>query len=324
MSSLTLVLEYPADVFEGLAELPSPPDGAFLSRSRVTYRGPNTYRSKRKDVVPDQKAFAPPPVCQICLENQVLVSSTARCSHDPMICAPCLGEYLVHSVQVDGLTTLVCPAVKCEEVLEYGEVVQYIADDAGCLNRFNALLTQRELERNPKFRWCTNSKCGQGQIHDEQGPIITCDYCSTLSCFLHRTPWHHGFSCEQYTLHQETNANNQYLTTHTKRCPNTTCGLPIEKIAGCDHMTCRCRHKFCWSCMADYAPILREGNHHHNPTCRHYSANGANANARRRARRRPRRAGRGNRGRLVAMARGLTNKIVRLISSVRHLPFGRT
>ncbi|CUA73528.1 hypothetical protein RSOLAG22IIIB_10865 [Rhizoctonia solani] len=323
MSSLTLVLEDPENVFAGLVALPPSPDGAFLSRSRVTYRGPNTYRNKRKDVTLDQKVLSAPVVCQICLENESLVSSTARCSHEPVICAPCLGQYLVHAVQADGLTTLTCPAVKCEEVLEYGEVVQYIAEDAECLDRFNTLLMQRELERNPKFRWCTDPKCGQGQIHNEKGPIVTCDYCHTLSCFVHRVPWHHGLTCEQYTLKQEAQANNQYLTTYTKRCPNPACGLAIEKSYGCDHMTCRCRHKFCWTCMADYAPILREGNHHHNPTCRHYSANGANANARRR-RRRPRRAGRGNRGRLVAMARGLKNKIVRLISSVRRIPFRAT
>ncbi|CAE7111729.1 unnamed protein product [Rhizoctonia solani] len=226
MSSLTLVLDNPEDVFGGLSELPLASTGAFLSRSRVTYRGPNTYRSKRRDVSQIPKEPLPAPVCQICLENEALVPSTARCSHDQMICAPCLGNYLLHSVKVEGLTTLVCPAVKCEEVLE-----------------FNALLTQRELERDPNFRWCTNIKCGKGKIHDGNGPIVTCDHCHEQFCFVHRVPWHHGSTCEEYTIEREKHANQQYLTTHTKQCPNPTCGLPIEKIAGCDHMTCRCRHK---------------------------------------------------------------------------------
>mmetsp|Transcript_15759 Transcript_15759/g.23689 ORF Transcript_15759/g.23689 Transcript_15759/m.23689 type:complete len:381 (-) Transcript_15759:110-1252(-) len=36
-----------------------------------------------------------------------------------------------------------------------------------------------------------------------------------------------------------------------KRCPN--CKFHIEKSMGCDHMTCsRCRHEFCWKCMAAF------------------------------------------------------------------------
>ena len=35
----------------------------------------------------------------------------------------------------------------------------------------------------------------------------------------------------------------------TKRCPNKKCNVPVEKNAGCNHMTCaRCRHEWCWVC----------------------------------------------------------------------------
>lgn len=30
------------------------------------------------------------------------------------------------------------------------------------------------------------------------------------------------------------------------RCPN--CGIFIERSGGCNHMTCRCRHEYCWLC----------------------------------------------------------------------------
>ncbi|MFH1832351.1 MAG: IBR domain-containing protein [bacterium] len=34
-----------------------------------------------------------------------------------------------------------------------------------------------------------------------------------------------------------------------KSCPK--CGNGVEKDGGCDHMTCKCRHEFCWRCLGD-------------------------------------------------------------------------
>merc|ERR550514_1353158 len=69
-------------------------------------------------------------------------------------------------------------------------------------------------------------------------------------------------------------ANEEYKRRNTKPCPR--CQSPIEKNDGCDHMTCRrgaggCGHEFCWLCLADYATILREGNHYHERTCTYYA-----------------------------------------------------
>ncbi|CAE6451881.1 unnamed protein product [Rhizoctonia solani] len=286
MSSLSSILEESEDVLQA-GEVIVTPDRAPLSRSRVTYRGPNTYRSKRIDIprmvsfpVPELESDPesgydpePSPACEICLEVLDLLSPTSRCSHDPMICASCLGKYVTHAIKSGGLATLVCPAVVCEEDLEYEEVVKYMGEDTECLDQFNSLIAQIELEQDPNFMWCTNPTCGQGQIHTPEGPIVTCDYCHTKSCLLHQVPWHEGFTCEEYTVDQETFANQEYLTRHTKRCPSKTCGRPIEKISGCDRMTCRCGHQFCWACLADYVPISREGNHRHNSSCTHYAAN---------------------------------------------------
>ncbi|CAE6492635.1 unnamed protein product [Rhizoctonia solani] len=40
-------------------------------------------------------------------------------------------------------------------------------------------------------------------------------------------------------------------------------------------MTCLrpwgCGHEFCWTCLADYSTILRDGNHRHNPDCTYYT-----------------------------------------------------
>ena len=44
------------------------------------------------------------------------------------------------------------------------------------------------------------------------------------------------------------------LVMHTKACPR--CLTPIEKNYGCQHMTCKCSHEFCWSCGSSWRSLL--------------------------------------------------------------------
>jgi hypothetical protein len=87
----------------------------------------------------------------------------------------------------------------------------------------------------------------------------------------------------------------------SKKCPSALCGVNIQKISGCDHITCGyiplrlfrtgplaldyadcgfdlgqvCRHEFCWLCFASYAGIdgiHAMGNSAHLESCE-YSPN---------------------------------------------------
>ncbi|CAE6523782.1 unnamed protein product [Rhizoctonia solani] len=114
---------------------------------------------------------------------------------------------------------------------------------------------------------------------------MSCYYCHSPACFTHRVPWHHGLTCEEYDLvirqEEEIQANEDYIGTHTKQCPG--CRRPIEKLDGCDHMTCLrpggCGHQFCWLCLADYGPIWRDGNHRHNSDCKYYAGGSSRTQA---------------------------------------------
>jgi hypothetical protein len=49
----------------------------------------------------------------------------------------------------------------------------------------------------------------------------------------------------------ENDKSNNWLLENTKPCPK--CKANICKDEGCNHMTCRCGHHFCWLCGAEYA-----------------------------------------------------------------------
>ncbi|KAF8603504.1 hypothetical protein BDV93DRAFT_523280 [Ceratobasidium sp. AG-I] len=139
------------------------------------------------------------------------------------------------------------------------------------------------LQNEPNFVWCKSAACNWGQVHEGGAgtPIVICQACQSRACFTHDVPWHAGLTCDQYDAErarqvEEVQANEGYLRENTKACPNEACRRKIEKNEGCDHMTCRlpvgCGHEFCWLCLADYAPIRAQGNHHHKTNCRHYAA----------------------------------------------------
>jgi hypothetical protein len=37
-----------------------------------------------------------------------------------------------------------------------------------------------------------------------------------------------------------------------KRC--SSCGATVLRTEGCNHMTCRCKHEFCYICGANWKP----------------------------------------------------------------------
>ena len=45
--------------------------------------------------------------------------------------------------------------------------------------------------------------------------------------------------------------SDKWLSKHSKDCPN--CGVPIQRTAGCMHMTCAvCKYEFWYTCTCRY------------------------------------------------------------------------
>ena len=82
-----------------------------------------------------------------------------------------------------------------------------------------------------------------------------CGTCGTRFCWGCGAGAHEPASCAQMrgwaalTAAAEADgalASDDWLAAHTQACPS--CGSAIQKNDGCNHMTCRCGHQFCWVC----------------------------------------------------------------------------
>ena len=93
--------------------------------------------------------------------------------------------------------------------------------------------------------------------------------CKKEYCLQCKTEWHTNLTCEEYQKQKKDDENEKqfelYLKgSRAKQCPN--CKKWVEKISGCDHITCSCGSEFCYLCGELYI-----NGHHY---CKLYNAGG--------------------------------------------------
>lgn len=231
--------------------------------------------------------FPPKRSCIICTDAKRIGKFpqdkiTARCGHEPQVCSKDVQTWITSELESKGWENIRCP--ECREPLERSDIRKLASKKT--FARYETLVSRAILSANPNFRWCLNPECDSGQIHEngKDGPVFRCAECKTKICMFHERAWHKGETCEQFDhrvavekRRVEEAASIAVIDKITKKCPGKPgqpCGWNIEKVAGCDHMTCsRCEGEFCYICLAFYEPIRKQGNSMHRSTCKYHSDN---------------------------------------------------
>ena len=172
---------------------------------------------------------------------------------------------------------VICPEDGCNGIFDYNGIQQillFIGNDKELFDQYDQHIIFLQLQQMPDFLWCAYN-CGSGQIYDvtNANPSVTCIKCNRPTCSKHHSVWHTDMSCDQYDIlisqSTDTDVNDKWLQLFSKECPQ--CHFHIQKIEGCDHMTCRyCKHEFCWECFVDYKLIAEKGVSQHITTCSHF------------------------------------------------------
>ena len=202
---------------------------------------------------------------------------TSRCEHPATTCDDCLQTWMASEFETKGCDGIKCP--ECPQTLEYNDV--QAAASAETFEAYDKLATRLALGNLEEFGWCLQSGCNSGQFNVESGNYMDCVNCHYKQCLKHKVPWHTSETCDQYDYRtsgqkarDEESKTQAMLDSISKKCPGLGCNWRIQKIDGCDHMTCkRCKHEFCWQCMASQNEIRRLGNTAHVATCQYHSNN---------------------------------------------------
>jgi hypothetical protein len=204
-------------------------------------------------------------------------SPAEGCDHPPNTCKECLQSWMASEFDTKGCDGIKCP--ECSQTLEYQEVQE--AASKVTFEAYDKLATRNALGSLEEFAWCLGVGCGSGQLNIDNKDFMDCQNCGYKQCLKHKVPWHTNETCDQYEYRtsgqkkrDEEKKEEAMLNQLSKKCPGVNCGWRIEKIDGCEHMTCKkCKHEFCWQCLASHAEIKRVGNTAHATTCKFHSHN---------------------------------------------------
>ena len=98
--------------------------------------------------------------------------------------------------------------------------------------------------------WCPRPGCDTACVLPPGDQPFTCPGCGGRFCAVCRRPRSESDSApHECRLERWLLGGSQLLGGAVKQCPH--CGVPIEREEGCAQMMCRrCRHSFCWYCLA--------------------------------------------------------------------------
>ncbi|KAF1938647.1 hypothetical protein EJ02DRAFT_354090 [Clathrospora elynae] len=194
---------------------------------------------------------------------------TTKCKHDGDICRHCLGTWIASEFGTKIWDEIRCPV--CPALMEPADMEEFAPSDI--YKRWNDVSIRATLESTKNWTWCGLKSCKSGDVHDPRYPKFCCKVCNKAHCITHNVAWHKGETCSEYDYRKnkylkraEELATQKLMRDTTKKCPG--CKRKVEKSYGCDHMTCtKCKHEFCWQCLAEYVKNRRGRMIVHQPGC---------------------------------------------------------
>ncbi|KAB5540028.1 hypothetical protein PHYPO_G00096420 [Pangasianodon hypophthalmus] len=202
--------------------------------------------------------------CRVCLVIRSI--SSLHCCKKP-VCEECMKTYISSQV-VSGLAEIVCPIPECSGYLAESVVLAHLASEN--VAKYKYFLELGRLDSGtktcPKCSLFTSLK-GRGQpvqSKDEPKYKIQCSKCELVWCFRCHAPWHEGLKCREYRKGDKLLRNWASVIEQGQRnaqkCPQ--CKVHIQRVDGCDHMTCtQCNTNFCYRCGEKYRQLRFFGDH---------------------------------------------------------------
>ena len=188
--------------------------------------------------------------CPVCL-SEPSYPVTLACGH--RWCKACLCSYLNAAVDLRAfpLTCLGADA-KCAHAVPLTTAMALLPPD-----EFDALATAAFLAyvqaRPNEFRFCPTPDCPQVyRRSDRPRATLQCPVCLVRVC-PRCDGEHHadGRSCVDRAAEDDALFATWKAGHDVKDCPG--CQVPIERAAGCNHMTCAsCRIHICWQCLETF------------------------------------------------------------------------
>ncbi|CAL1540833.1 unnamed protein product [Lymnaea stagnalis] len=211
--------------------------------------------------------------CQLCYDKKpgVQFFRIHECPH--IFCHDCMKEFCELHVRDGTVEALRCPDRGCNSLIPPYIVQAVLSSQA--YKRWEKLLLQKTLDAMSDTVYCPRCTSLVIAEAEEELHLAHCTVCYYAFCTECERSWHQGRQCQtddevlenlqqqqqgrnalseaeqnrflelRRKLEEEKEAKN-LIKARMKTCP--ICKIKIEKIGGCNKITCKCGNFFCWIC----------------------------------------------------------------------------
>ncbi|KAK7144006.1 hypothetical protein R3I93_014996 [Phoxinus phoxinus] len=243
----------------------------------------------QKQKVFDGKVFC----CSICFSEKLGSDSLLfkECQH--VYCKACIKEYFQIQIRDGKVQCLNCPEPKCMSLATPTQVKLLVGEDE--FARYDRLLLQSSLDLMADVVYCPRMSCCMAVMVEPDSTMGICPSCRYAFCTLCKRSYHGLSNCiatadelrslrDEYISASEEGKkflekrfgkrviqkaveesfSTDWLKSNSKQCP--CCGSHIEKVHGCNKMTCSsCQKYFCWICLGALSRV-NPYSHFNNPS----------------------------------------------------------
>ena len=115
----------------------------------------------------------------------------------------------------------------------------------------NISLNHLAENNSDEITFCPTAGCNYMCSYDKNEFHLNCPMCKKSYCLQCKTEWHKGMTCKEYQITKNKDENDVKFEEYAKgsklkQCPK--CKRWVEKVSGCDHITCPCGTPFCYRC----------------------------------------------------------------------------
>lgn len=236
--------------------------------------------------------------CKVCFE-EMLGSDFVQLSCGHLTCKICVSSYLTTLIKDCNFRRLTCPMSSCEIGIPTDLIRELINEEL--FSKYDEFLLSHAIESMGDVFYCPRKSCQAHVIADKDSKLAVCPECQFAFCTNCKYAFHGIDPCrlfrnlkekkellnryqeagteeklqieKVYGRKQLQDALNEELTekwidSWSKPCPQ--CKTHIEKIEGCNKMTCwKCKTYFCWICL-EHLPNDNPYSHFSNPSSQCY------------------------------------------------------
>lgn len=180
--------------------------------------------------------------CLICFDDKKGYDfCTLSCCGHNSSCVECLQEIIGTALKERSTTEIKCPNQNCAQAISKRSIRKILRNRHDLYKTYNDVVQEEWIAQHGIH--CPTPNCTYAFTKNGR-KSFTCPQCRNTYCTNCLQTHPANINCNQAGKQ----GNDKWLQDHTKKCPQ--CKKNIEKNNGCNHMTCKCGHGFCWECLA--------------------------------------------------------------------------